>query len=124
IFKELIAYYGIMHLLQHYQQNKFNSFENFKKTLVTKISRSEWMNIGSQLIKKSAVEKLKEAIKSDKIKSWHEVHQFYKTQGEAYYADKLQHAYTSLLEIKNITAKQFTADKFKELLQEAIQTRS
>lgn len=123
IFKELIAYYGAMQLLQHFRKNKFKSFDDFKRSLNTKISRSEWMNIGSQLMKKSAVQKLKDAIKADKIPGWNEVHDFYKEQGKAYEADKLQHAYTSLLEIKNITARQFTAESFKAILKEAVQTR-
>lgn len=123
IFKELISYYGTMQLLHHFSKNKFKDFNEFKKSLSTKISRSEWMNIGSQLIKKSAVQKLKEAIKADKIAGWDEVHTFYKEQGKAYEGDKLQHAYTSLLEIKNITSKQFTSETFKGFLKEALQTR-
>lgn len=123
IFKELVTYYGTMQLLEHFRKNKFKNFDEFKKTLSTRISRSEWMNIGSQLIKKSAVQKLKDAIKSDKISGWDEVHEFYKEQGRTYEVDKLQHAYTSLLEIKNITAKQFTADTFRTCLKEALQTR-
>lgn len=123
IFKELIAYYGSIQLLRHFSENKFKSFDEFKKSLVTKISRSEWLNIGSQLMKRSAVQKLKDAIKSDKITSWDAVHDFYKDQGRLYAADKLQHAYTSLLEIKSITSKQFTADKFELFLKEALATR-
>ncbi|MFT3980358.1 MAG: DUF4954 family protein [Ferruginibacter sp.] len=123
LFRELVSYYGVMQLLEHFRQNKFDSFDNFKKTLQTKISRSEWMNIGSQLIKKPVVQKLKDNIKSGKVNSWDEVHQFYKEQGNAYAADKLQHAYTSLLEIKNITARQFNTATFKDLLKEALQTR-
>lgn len=123
IFKELIAYYGAMQLLQHFRKNKFKSFDDFKRSLNTRISRSEWMNIGSQLMKRSAVQKLKDAVKADKISGWNEVHDFYKEQGKAYEADKLQHAYTSLLEIKNITARQFTAESFKAILKEAVQTR-
>ena len=123
IFKELITYYGAMQLLQHFRKNKFKSFDDLKRSLSTRLSRSEWMNIGSQLMKRSAVQKLKDAIKSDKISGWNEVHDYYKEQGKAYEADKLQHAYTSLLEIKNITARQFTAESFKAILKEAIQTR-
>ena len=123
LFKELISYYGTMQLLQHFRQEKFKDFDSFKKSLQTKISRSEWTNIGSQLIKKQSVQKLKDNIKSGKINSWDEVHGFYKEQGNLYAADKLQHGYTSLLEIKNITAKQFTTESFKTFLKEAVQTR-
>ncbi|RYD73851.1 MAG: DUF4954 family protein, partial [Sphingobacteriales bacterium] len=124
LFKELVAYYGTMQLVQQFSQNKFKNFNDFKKSLITKISRAEWVNVGSQLIKKSAVEKLKSNIKAGKLNSWDEVHTFYKAEGTNYPADKLQHAYTSLLEIKNITAKQFTAEYFKTLLNDALATRA
>jgi|GEM_PF-1641014 len=123
LFKELIGYYGICEIMQHYQQNNLTNFDSFKKSLQTKISRSQWINVGSQLIKKSSVQKLKDQIKTGKINSWNQVHQFYKEQGKLYEADKLQHAYTSLLEINNITAKQFTAESFKVFLKQALQTR-
>ena len=48
---------------------------------------------------------------------------FYKQQGIAYTTDKLNHAYTSLLEILNITPRQFTPALLKQLLQQALATK-
>jgi len=124
LFKELIRYYGTIELLQHIKNNNFTSFDGFKKILSAKIQRSKWLNIGGQLIQQTEVEKLKRHIKSGKVKSWDELHSFYHQQGEEYAQDKIMHAYTSLLEILNITPKQFTAELLKQLLQQAIQTKS
>ena len=124
LFKELVTYYGVTQLLQHFKQHKFGSFDEFKKTLVTRITRTEWINVGGQLIKQSAIQKLKEQVKAGKIAGWNEVHHFYKEQGKLYPADKLQHAYSSLLEILNITSKQFTPALFENLLKQAVITRS
>ena len=123
IFKELIQYYGVMELLKHVQQNKFSSFEELKKNISAKIQRSNWINIGGQLIQQTEVEKLHRNIVSGKTKGWYEVHEFYKVQSTAYFADKLNHAYTSLLEILNSTPRQFTPILFKQLLQQALATR-
>ena len=123
IFKELVQYYGVMQLIKHIQQNKFSSFEELKKSISAKVQRSDWMNIGGQLIQSVAVEKLQYNIISYKIKSWEEVHEFYISEGVSYNNDKLNHAYTSLLEILHITPRQFTAALFKQLLQQAITTR-
>ncbi|MBC7866532.1 MAG: DUF4954 family protein [Gloeobacteraceae cyanobacterium ES-bin-316] len=123
IYRELIQYYAVCQLLSHIKKIKPDSFEALKKSLSTKLMRSEWINVGSQLIKKNSVHTLKEGVKKGKINSWDEVHQFYITEGDMYEKDKLQHAYTSLLEILNITAKQFTPELFKSLLGEAIATR-
>lgn len=124
LFKELIRYYGTMQLLQHFLKNKFSSFEDFKKTLSAKIQRSEWLNIGGQLIQQSEIESLKRQIKTNKIKSWSAVHDFYIIQGEQYNDNKLHHAYTALLETLLITPRQFTAELFSQLLQQLLVTRT
>ena len=124
IFKELIQYYGTMELLNHIKNNKFADFAAFKKTLSAKVQRSQWLNIGGQLIQKTEVENLKRNIKSGKVKSWDELHNFYRQQGIDYAADKLNHGYTSLLEILNITPKQFTPTLLKQLLQQALATKA
>jgi hypothetical protein len=123
IFKELIQYYGIMEIVAHVQKNKFTSFDALKKSLSAKTERSQWINIGGQLIQKTAIENLKRNIKTDKIKSWDGIHDFYRQQGDAHAADKLHHSYTSLLEILNITPKQFTPALLKQLLQQALTTK-
>lgn len=123
IFKELIQYYGAMELLKHIQNNKFADFSSFKKSLSAKVQRSEWLNIGGQLIQKSEIEKLKRNVKSGKIKNWVEMHGFYKEQGIAYPTDRLHHGYTALLEILHITPKQFTPVLLKQVLQLALDTK-
>lgn len=124
LFKELIGYYGITQLVRHIITNQFSSFEEIKKSIPAKLSRSEWKNIGGQLIPASDVEKLKSKIKTDKISSWPEVHDYYIEAGDQYDKNKLSHAYTSLLEIENITAKQLTPERFKALLQQSLVTKT
>jgi hypothetical protein len=123
LFTELVQYYAATEFLRHIQQNKFSSFDEFKKSLSAKIQRSEWMNIGGQLIQQIAVEKLQSNIVHQKVKSWNEVHAFYSEQSATYFTDKLNHAYTALLEILNITPKQFTAAFLNQLLEKSVATR-
>ena len=123
LFKELIEYYAATQFLSHIKENNFTSFSEFKNSLASEVRRSDWVNVGGQLITASALKKLKDDIKSGVADSWDAVHEFYKQQGMKYDADKLQHAYTSLLEILNITGKQFTEATLKELLEKALVTR-
>jgi len=124
LFKELVQYYGITEIFRHIQKNKLADFTQLKRTLSAKIERSRWLNIGGQLIQKTEVDKLKRNIKTGKVNSWDALHNFYRQQGSNYGNDKLDHAYTSLLEILNITPRQFTPALFKELLQKALDTKS
>jgi Domain of unknown function (DUF4954) len=123
IFKELIQYYGVMEIFKQGQKINSASFDTLKKTLSAKIQRNKWVNVGGQLIPQESLENLKRAVKSEKVKDWNQVHDFYRQQDIAYEAEKLHHAYTSLLEILNITPKQFTSALFKQLLQEAFKTK-
>ncbi len=123
VFAEQIVLYSCNQLLNHIRKNKFRDFDAFKRSLSAKISRSEWLNIGGQLIMNTEVKRLKRSVKSNKIKSWDEVHQFYMLQGVDYEKDKLQHAYTSLLEILNITTRQFSPSMFKESLLKMLDTK-
>ncbi|MBA2562539.1 MAG: DUF4954 family protein, partial [Chitinophagaceae bacterium] len=101
LFKELITYYGTTQLLLHIKKNNFTSFEEIKKSLSTKIQRTQWLNVGGQLMATTDIDKLKRDIKSNKIQSWKQLHNLYEKAGANYTADKLSHAYTSLLEILN-----------------------
>jgi len=123
IYRELIQYYAVTQLLEHIKANKIGSFEELKKTLSAKLAREEWMNIGSQLIRKSAIEKFKSNVKKGVINSWDDVHIFYGSEGDRYPQDKWQHAYNSLLEIVGITSRQFTPSSFSGFLNEAVKTK-
>lgn len=124
LFKELIRFYGTMEVIKHIQMNEFSSFEELKKSIPVKITRTDWKNIGGQLIPVPDVQKLKYKIKDGKINSWNEVHEFYRQAGEDYVKNKLAHAFTSLMEIENITSKQFTPDYLKKLLQQSLKTKT
>ncbi len=124
LFKELITYYGVIQLTEHARINKFASFAEFKKSIPTRIQRSKWLNVGGQLMTVADADKLKNEIKRDRIDSWNSVHDFYRKCGANYKRDKLIHAYTSLLEIENITSKQFTPSVFKILLEKSVATKT
>lgn len=123
LFENLIIFYAGVQLMTHIKTNKINSFESLKKSVPTKISRDHWLNIGGQLMTNQDVEKLKRNIKNKKIQSWKHVHEFYKSCGSNYDSEKLNHSYTSLLEILNITAKQFDLNTFRDVVNKTLKLK-
>ena len=119
-FSKMIKLYACMQMLHIINTNKIQNFDSFKKLLKQNKKRSEWMNVGGQLIQTALIDQLKINIKSGKIKSWEEIHKFYQLQGQKYETDKLTHAYTSLLELLDMKSKDFTATFFYSLLKETI----
>ncbi len=122
-YRKMIKVYACMQMLKQISTNKIKDFESLKKILKPNSKRSKWMNIGGQLMQSDAVEKLKLQIKSNKIKSWDEIHKFYQVQGKNYESDKLTHAYSGLLELMQLSSKEFTAGIFKDLLMETLATK-
>ena len=122
-FSKMIKLYACMQMLHIIKENKIQDFESFKKLLKQKKERSNWMNVGGQLIQTDLIDQLKLNIKSGKIKSWDEIHKFYQVQGQKYEMDKLAHAYTSLLEHLDIKSKDFTSTFFYSLLKETISVK-
>ncbi len=124
LFEELIRYYAATILYEHLNINGYTNFEEFKKSLHAATTRSDWKNIGGQLIRSDEIHTLTKKIKNNLFNSWDEVHSFYREQGTAYAYDKLQHAYVSYLEIEKITAQQFNEEKFNKLTDEMVKTKS
>ena len=123
LFKKMIVYYGITQLINLIDQKNIQSWQKLLQSLPGKPSRTTWKNIGGQLMPEGAVKTLIRNIRSAKINSWDEVHDFYNKKSNTYSADKFQHAFASLLEILKLTPKQFTKKAFINLLQEAVATK-
>ncbi|MBX2931096.1 MAG: DUF4954 family protein [Chitinophagaceae bacterium] len=123
LFKELITYYGTTTLIDYIQKQKTFSWSKIKATLPKVSARSLWLNIGGQLMPTLVVENLKERIKKGSINSWDAVHKFYTTQAGNYEKQKLQHALSSLAEIKNITISSLNLTTLQSLLNEIVSTQ-
>ncbi len=123
VFKELIQFYGMSALINHINSNEFKNFDDLKESINVILSRTEWLNIGGQLMTTTAFKRLKDDVVSDALNSWSDVHERYKEEGKKYDTDFLQHAFCSLLEILKITNKQFTKELFEKLLTETLSTK-
>jgi len=119
-FEEMIKVYAGLQFFKYVEANKIDSFESLQSILKNKKPRSEWINVGGQLIQTNDLEKLKTNIKNNKISSWDQVHNFYIQQSNQYNNTKLLHAYSSLLELLNISAKEFTLDVFTKVMKDML----
>lgn len=122
LFKELIIYYSARAIISLIETEKPASFADLKKHLPAKISRSEWMNLGGQLVISEDVSLLKKDIKKGTIRTWDEVHATYRRWSESYEQNRRMHAYTSLLEIEGITGRQFDEKRLANLIDQAVAT--
>jgi len=122
LFKELVIYYAVEQMLQFASTVKYKTADELFAQLPKKQKRSEWVNVGGQLIPVTELNTLKQKIVSGKIKSWDAVHAFYAAQAKHYPQQKLQHAMSSLFELTG-TAK-LTKENFVAYLQSYLATKT
>ncbi len=123
LFTDLIYYYGTTQLLQLLKQQKLSSFDALITALPARPVRTTWTNVGGQLVPDGDLQQLKDKIKSGKLKSWEEVHDWYATQGEKYAHQKQNHALASLAEISGSSLRKIDKDRFNNLLNSVTATQ-
>ncbi len=123
IFKELIAYHAATQLLSHIQKEKINSFDELIQSLPANLPYTPWVNVGGQLIRKTELDKLIQQIHNGKVRTWGEIHQFYRRQAEQYPTDKLHHALAALRKVTGATLRKSGPGGLAILLRQAIATR-
>jgi hypothetical protein len=124
IFKNLIVYYGITQLVQYIQVLELDTFADLQQSLPQQPERTEWLNLGGQLVPQKNVAELLECIKDNTVNSWDKIHDTYAGYSRTYNEQKLHHAFASLLEITGIEAPGFTPQVFGKLAAEAVQTKT
>ena len=118
IYRELIIYYGITQILKVIDAVQFNSFDEIQSLISAHTERLQWLNIGGQLVQKTALHNLLQTIEDGSIDGWDTVHQFYVGNSNSYQQQKLQHACASLTEV--LGTSKITAAQFNDLLQQTI----
>ena len=124
VFKELIIYYSVVQIVKWLERKKLKNFSVSIKALPKNPRRTEWLNVGGQLMLNVEVEKFRNRIRLNKIKSWNEVHAFYKSQGDVYEEQKFSHALASLFELCNLSVQKLNARVLEDLLKQSVQTKT
>lgn len=110
----MIRFYGIKHLVQHLEQHVEIS------SIPVSHKRTNWVNVGGQLIPEPELTQFRKQVNAGKIKGWDDVHQFYLDQGTIYPEKIKAHAIASLIEISN--TQSFTKEMICEWINEGKKT--
>jgi hypothetical protein len=123
LYIKIIRFYCIEKLIGHILTSGSKNISIIKKSIPASANRSQWINIGGQLIPTPAFEKLRENIRGGKVKNWDDMHRFYELQSLQYADQKFKHAIASLLELGAFSKKNFSKSILKELIAEVLQTK-
>lgn len=109
IYKELVIYHAVQQVLEYTNGNNIKTLEQLTEGLPAKPALSQWVNAGGQLIQRSAMDKLIKQIHTGRVKSWNDIHAFYRQQAQSYPYEKLLHALAALREVHGIQFKKANA---------------
>ncbi|WP_431211223.1 DUF4954 family protein [Puia sp. P3] len=123
LFRELIVHHAVNQLLLLIKEKNIGSFEALQQAVPSSLTLADWVNAGGQLIRESEMQKLIDQIHSGRIKSWDQIHQFYRQQNEQYSADRLQHALAALRESTGISLRRSKPIALKGLLEQSLRTK-
>ena len=123
LFKRMLFYYAGNLLCKFVKSNKMRDLAALTEVIPSKLALGEWSNIGGQLVRTADVQKLVKDIHTGKVKSWDDVHAFYKTQAAAYPLQKLLHALGAVQRVKIFNWKKQAGPALKELLLSSVETR-
>lgn len=123
IYTRLIVYYGMQQLVKALQQDERTDLETLRRHFTVESTRSQWKNIGGQLMTIEELNDLKAKIKNGDISNWYEVHEFYRHSGNEYTTKKQQHAFVSIMEIKGFSSFEQWAQQLPSLLAEMLETK-
>lgn len=101
-YKKMIRYYAGKEITNFILENKIHSVAALHQHIHFEPKRSNWVNVGGQLIPRNQLDQLLNNIKTGVVTSWDDIHTFYKQQSSQYTIQKLAHAFSILLDVNQI----------------------
>lgn len=105
---EALMDWGLVHQTEELCNDDIKKIE--ENTLYTK-----WLNVGGQVIPEERVFELFDLIKSGKIVTWQQVHEFYDQCQKNYIKDKARYALYILELLYSIPIKEFTPEVYSDI---------
>lgn len=123
VYKTMLLYYCNNQLIKFITSKNINTAEQLRTELPQKVSITNWLNIGGQLVPEQYVNDLLEGIRNNNITSWEEVHGFYNTQSANYNYNKLSHSLACMYQFLNMNVENIDGHFIKNMLHQALQTK-
>ncbi|MBR5171131.1 MAG: DUF4954 family protein, partial [Muribaculaceae bacterium] len=118
-YGDMITYYAVSNLLHYLEAHPELDIESIVNQMKGKRLR-KWVNLGGQTMPEDDVDQLRADIREGKLNNWDEIHRRYDTLWEDYPAEKMRHAYFSLMFLYKDDADVLTKEMWQENLERAI----
>lgn len=120
-YRKMVKYFAVRTLFDYAQQQ---GIESLTKEELSKIEElplyTMWQNVGGQIIPEEKLNDLYDAIKTKKITSWNQVHQFYDQCQEQYLQYKTRYALYLLEQLYSAAVSTFTSVIYSDILSDVL----
>ena len=123
VYRRLVIYYAGIELIKFIEAQPVKTINQLAEALPAVSERSRWVNVGSQLLQETALQELLQNIEEGSISGWDEIHHFYEDHGRRYPHQRLQHAWSSLLETWQLRPSEFTKEHLRRCLEHTAETK-
>lgn len=117
-YQKMIRLYGYHQLFAGERLQGAKNLKSLLEDIPATLKRQNWLNVGGQLIPEKNVETLKERVRSGKIQTWDQLHEFYIVQGEKYPEQKRVDALAALSESLGVSLQTLSKDALQDLAQD------
>jgi hypothetical protein len=97
-YADMLIYYAVKNLLEYMNSDNKITLDTMGKSLSSE-RKSNWTNLGGQLILTEDVDKLRNDIGKKKLKNWEDIHRRYDDLWKEYPHEKQKHAYVVLCDL-------------------------
>lgn len=123
VFLSMINLYAVQALVDVTGSTKIEDSNQLTALLPKRFILNKWLNLGGQLIPEDEVNNVKKQVKSGRLKSWDDMHQFYADQAKLYNKQKLAHALAALQHVTGRKPSLTDTDNVNDLFAKGISTR-
>jgi len=116
-YLEMLHYYATTNLLAYLRKHPEANLSAMSNDLKSS-RKSDWINLGGQIILQQDLDNLRSDIGSGNLKTWKEIHKRYDNLWDKYAEDKQKHAYATLTEI--LGTEQITSTAWNEALKKTV----
>ncbi len=118
-YRQMLLFYGLRALIELIEEKECSSLRQLQQSIPSLPGKSNWHNIGGQLMSEKTLQELLRKIRTRSIRSWEGVHAFYQQKGEVYSGEKQAHALSVLQKIAGVKLSNLHLDTLHEWLDTA-----
>ncbi len=123
MYRKMIAYYAATQLQHYIDTYGIARLEADYLHNDLHLKRTEFENVGGQLIRRDLLDNLLHDIREGQLNGWDAIHREYHRLSDSYPLHKFEHALASLLEIHGIEKQQLTIAYIRQVLEESVSTK-